>query len=76
MYEGIQNIKAIAFVWISKINNKTIDKVEIIDKTPKILKIIALLLSFFFEINAVTVPAKEEIIAIKDNHNAALFTPT
>ena len=48
--------------------------VERKDKIPNVLKIIALLLFNFFEIKAVIVPAKADIIAIKDKIKAALLT--
>ena len=60
---------------MSKVKNINMLNIESIDKMPKVLKITALLLCILFEINAVIVPAKAEIIAIKDKINAALLTP-
>ena len=74
IYAGIQSINAIILEWISNANiNKTLS-VEKKDKTPNILKIIALLLFILFEMKAVIVLAKAEIIAIAESIKAAVFT--
>ena len=69
-----QKIKAIILEWISNASNKRTLNVENADKIPKILNKIALLLLIFFEIKPVIVPAKADIIAIKDKINAASLT--
>jgi len=72
--EGIQKIRAINFVCISRARKRQTLNVERSDKTATVLKITARRLLRHLEIKAVIVPAKADITAIKDKIRAAFET--